>query len=282
MACPIMIGNALAFSAGQFSLPIFFLSLLSGLLLQILANLINDYGDFVKGSDSKERLGPPRAMQMGWLTRRAMVQGIFTTMTLAVLCGFPLVLRGGWPILFMGVAGIGLCGWYTLGKRPLAYRGFAEIVIFFVFGPFAVMSVYYLQTLSLSHDALWISLSPGALSTALLLTNNLRDIGQDAINHKRTVAVRFGERFARCSIVMLVVMAALGPVIMYYRFSYSPVVLASVITLIIPAIYFKMILREPISRRFNLMLASLGKTLYLFGIVLSAGIIYGASERIFL
>src|SRR5580692_3236593 len=76
ISCPIIIGNALAYHSGQFAWNYFFLTLICGLLLQILANVVNDYGDFIKGSDKADRLGPPRAMQMGWLTKNVMLRGI--------------------------------------------------------------------------------------------------------------------------------------------------------------------------------------------------------------
>src|SRR5579871_4168859 len=206
MSCPILIGTACAKAAGPLSLSIFTLSLGAGLLLQILANFINDYGDFIKGSDAQGRLGPPRALQMGWITKNAMMQGMGLTTVLIILCGWPLVLRGGLPILFMGMAGLFLCAWYTLGKRPLAYIGFAEVIIFFVFGPGATIATYYLQTKAFSMPALIASLSPGFLASALLLTNNLRDLEQDRINNKRTTAVRLGENFCRNATVILVIL----------------------------------------------------------------------------
>lgn len=276
ISCPVLLGSALAVRRDEFSLGIFFMTMTSSLLLQILANFINDYGDFIKGSDACDRLGPPRAMQMGWITKDVMIKGIGVILMLAILCGLPLVMRGGWPILAIGIMGIALCGWYTLGSRPLAYRGFVEIIIFLVFGPFAVIATYYLQTLSIESDALLVGIAPGALATALILTNNLRDIEQDRKNHKLTIAVRLGERFARFAIIGLILLSFIGPLIMVVIMSYSPIVLCSYMALLLPVQYFKMIVFSPISRKFNLMLASIGKSLYLFGIILSIGIIYGA------
>lgn len=276
MCCPVLIGTAFAVSEKKFHFAYFLITIVCSLLLQILANLINDYGDFLKGSDGKDRLGPPRAMQMGWITKKAMERGIAVNLLIICVLGSILSLRGGWPILLSGLVGIFLCGWYTLGKKPLAYLGFSEVVILLVFGPGVVVLTYYLQTLDFSREVIAISISPGLLSTALILTNNLRDINEDRKNKKRTIAVRFGEKFARIAIVTLVIFANVGPVILVLKFSYSPLLLLACIPLVLPARYFLMILQEPVSAKFNLMLASIGQSLYRFGIFLGFLIInYG-------
>lgn len=274
--CPIMIGSALALAQGFFLPRYFMMTMLCSVLLQVLANLINDYGDFIKGSDTKERLGPPRAMQMGYLTLPVMKMGIAVVLLLIIMLGILLVERGGWPIFFMGLLGIFLCGFYTLGSKPLAYLGFAEVVILVVFGPMAVMGAYYIETRSFSSETIWASLTPGFLATALILTNNLRDVVEDTKNNKRTIAVRFGHKFARVCIAVLILLALSGPIGLLLVYSYSPWVLMACLPIIVPVRYIPMILWEPISARFNLMLMAIGKTLYLAGIMFFLGILYGA------
>lgn len=276
ICCPMLLGSSLARAHGTFSSAFFLVALIAAILLQIFANVINDYGDFIKGSDTPERLGPPRAMQMGLLTKTAMHKGMLVIFILSIAAGLPLVVHAGWPVLIAGISGLLLCFFYTLGRRPLAYRGFVEIIIFFVFGPCAVLLAYFVQTLSFSLDAFFVSISPGFLATALILTNNLRDLEQDRKHQKLTIAVRCGETFARCGIIALILLSFLGPIILVLFFDYSSIVLCSLAALIGPLRHAKMILKEPISRKFNFMLQSIGKALYLFGMILSFGIIYGA------
>lgn len=275
--CPVLIGSSLALRHQQFKITYFCLTLICAVLLQILANLVNDYGDFIKGSDNNERLGPPRAMQMGFITERAMCLSIIVVLVMTTLFGLILVKLCGWPIFLIGAVSVFLCMWYTLGKKPLAYLGFAEIVVFIVFGPLATLGAYYVQTKSLAAEVFFISLTPGFLSAALLLTNNVRDMVQDKKNKKLTIAVRFGDRCARFLVLLLVLLSSFGPLILVFYFSYGYEILLSQSVLILPLRYFPMIWSERITARFNLMLASLGQALYLLGVVMSMGIIYGAS-----
>lgn len=275
ISCPIIIGNAIANYRGQFSWAYFVLTMVCGLLLQILANVVNDYGDFIKGSDKADRLGPPRAMQMGWLTKRAMVTGIGVISFFVVVTGLILVMIGGPLILAIGMMAMFLCFAYTMGPAPIAYFGFAEIIIFIVFGPMIVLGAYYVQTQSLALDALLISIAPGFLGAALLLTNNLRDVVQDRRNHKRTIAVRFGDRSARILIVAFLLCALLVPMILVIVETLPSASVLSCFALIFPFRNAMMIMQEPISARFNLMLAAIGKSLYFFGILFAIGLAYG-------
>jgi 1,4-dihydroxy-2-naphthoate polyprenyltransferase len=276
IVCPVLIGSSFAVIKGLFSFNIFVLTLLCALALQALSNFINDYGDFIKGADTAKRLGPPRAMQMGWLCEKTIKKVIVVTLLFIIGLGFPLVIRGGLLILIVGILSIACCAWYTLGKKPLSYLGFAEIIVFLMFGPLSVLGSYYVQTLSFSIEPIVVSFAPGFLSAALLLANNLRDAEEDQKHFKNTLAVRFGEQFARLGIVILITLVFTVPLILSIAFSYSPAVLLSCIPLIIPLTKFPMILFDPISAKFNDVLASIGQTLLLFGICLSLGIIYGA------
>ena len=115
----------------------------------------------------------------------------------AVIIGIFLVLRGGWPIVLIGIASV-ICGiLYTGGPYPLAYLGLGEIFVVIFFGPVATLGTYYVQALEFSKEVFIAGLAPGLLSTALIAVNNLRDIPTDIKARKKTLAVRFGYRFAR-------------------------------------------------------------------------------------
>ncbi len=276
ISCPVWLGSALAMSKGIFSFNLFMVTWICSLCLQILANVINDYGDFMRGSDTSERLGPPRAMQMGWLTPKIMRRGIAIILLCSTSLGLILVAHGGVSILVLGIVSTITCIWYTAGPKPLAYIGFSEIAVLFLFGPMPVFGAYYVQTLSWPTQGFLLSIGPALLSTALIMTNNLRDISEDRRHHKRTLAVRFGENISRYLIVLLVMAAALSPVLLVVFFDFSGLCLLPLAALIFPARLFPMILNEPISAKFNLMLQAIGKALYLFGLLMSVSIIYGA------
>jgi 1,4-dihydroxy-2-naphthoate octaprenyltransferase len=268
--CPIFLGSALAFKV-SFSWGLFFLTLIAGVNLQVLANWVNDYGDFIRGADSFERLGPKRAMQQGIISHKAMIKAMIIMTGIILILGGGLILRAGLPILLVGIFGLLTCFWYTMGKRPLAYLGFSEIVVFVLFGPFSVLGTFYVQTLTFLKVALLASLTPGFLSAALLLTNNLRDLKEDTKSHKITLAVRCGESFSRKCIIAFIILASLGPIFLFLG-GYSWVVLLSNLALLWPLSQARMILFEPISAKFNLMLARIGQALYLVAILLTLGL----------
>lgn len=276
ISCPVIIGSALALSQGSFDLAIFVVTLSCSLLLQILANVVNDYCDCLKGSDTKERLGPPRAMQLGIITPTAMQKGMGLILLMIIFLGMLLVFRGGIPILVLGMLCIFFSIWYTAGPKPLSYLGFSELAVVLFFGPLPLLGSYYCQTMTVSWIGFMASIGPAFLSTALIMTNNLRDIVEDQRNNKRTLAVRFGPSFSRLAIVALVCGALFSPLVLVVVFDYHWLLMSACLSLLVPAQYFRMILTEPITARFNHMLGGIGQALYLYGLLMSAGLIYGA------
>jgi 1,4-dihydroxy-2-naphthoate polyprenyltransferase len=201
---PVAVGTALAIDAGKVNWPIAIAALLGAMTIQIATNLYNDYSDFKKGADTKDRLGPARATQKGWVTPTQMLNATKLTMLFAVAIGLYLSYVGGWPILAIGVAGILSGIAYTGGPYPLAYVGLGDLFVMLFFGNAAVCGTYYAQTGELNSAALLASFAVGALATAILIVNNLRDRKTDALVNKRTLAVRFGTVFARFEYAIMV------------------------------------------------------------------------------
>lgn len=272
--CPILIGGAFAIRADQFNAGIFLATLLCSMLLQVMANLINDYGDFLKGSDTKERLGPARAMQNGWLSEDVMRLGIVIVLMFSSLLGLMLVYQGGVWVFIIGLLSIFFCFWYSLGPKPLSRLGFSEIFIWIFFGPLAVMGSYFLQTLTLSKEVFIASLGPGFLAVALLMTNNLRDINEDRRHHKMTLAVRFGEKTSRILIRFFIIMAFAIPLpMLYFAYKFHWSLFFAYIAFALLLSKLRILDREPPSKSYNLVLEAIGKSLYLYGILLSFGVV---------
>jgi 1,4-dihydroxy-2-naphthoate octaprenyltransferase len=194
---PVLVGTALALAEGAARALPAVAALLGALLLQVGANFANDLFDSEKGADGDDRIGPPRAMQLGLVSARQMRFAIGCSFGAAALLGAYLVFVGGWPIVAIGLASIAAGLAYTGGPFPFGYRGLGDIAVFLFFGPVAVAGSHYVQVLSASWLALAASLPIGALATAILVVNNLRDIDSDARVGKRTLAVRIGPRATR-------------------------------------------------------------------------------------
>jgi len=195
---PVLIGTALA--APRVNWMLFACALFGALFIQIGTNFVNDALDYKKGADTTERLGPLRVTQAGLLTSGAVLRAAIVSFVLASLCGVPLILRGGWPIVIVGVTSIVAAYAYTGGPYPLAYNGLGELFVMVFFGFVAAGGSYYVQTLTIDAAVLVAGFAAGSLACVLLVINNLRDVVADEASNKKTMAVRLGEDFARLEV----------------------------------------------------------------------------------
>ena len=213
---PVLVGLGVAVGEGIF-LPLpAAASLAVALLLQVASNLANDLLDFRSGADTADRLGPPRAAALGLLSQRELSVGIAVVLGLAGLVG-PLSRERGrlaHPRPRPARDRAALLA-YTGGPWPYGYHGLGEVFVFVFFGLVAVAGTTYLQTGRLEPLALAAAVPVGALVTAILVVNNLRDIESDRGAGKRTLAVRFGERGAVIEYELLLAVAYLVPVALF-------------------------------------------------------------------
>lgn len=198
---PVLVATSLSqHLRGEILWHISLLALLCALGIQIATNLFNDAIDFTKGNDNADRIGPQRAAQQGWLTPKnlftAAVCVIFATIGLAI----PLVLKGGLPILLIGLVSLLLTYLYTGGPFPLSYTGVSEIFVLIFFGWTAVLGVVFLQTATWPVEGWIAGTEIGLFACGLQGINNLRDIEADTRSGKKTFSVRFGIRAARVAI----------------------------------------------------------------------------------
>ena len=162
------------------------------LLMQVDANLINDYFDFVRGrDDAATRLGPERACTQGWITPRAMARGIAVVTIVAALTGLPLVLWGGLEMLLVGALCLVFCFLYT---TTLAQRGLGDVLVLVFFGLVPVCATYYIQLHALTPQVVALAVGMGLATDCLLIVNNYRDREQDAAVGKRTLVTMIGQR----------------------------------------------------------------------------------------
>lgn len=181
------------------------LTLITAILLQILSNLANDYGDSVHGADHDQRRGPSRAVQSGDISAESMKKAIYLVVLLTVILGTILVLgsiglkgsAGLMLFLFVGAFAIWSAISYTAGNLPYGYAGFGDLAVFLFFGPVGVLGSYALQKLPVAPSLLLPATSIGLFSVAVLNINNIRDIISDRQVGKNTIPVRLGLKRAR-------------------------------------------------------------------------------------
>jgi 1,4-dihydroxy-2-naphthoate octaprenyltransferase len=200
---PVLIGTSLAPRPIHWTM--FACALSGAVLIQIGTNFVNDALDYRKGADTADRLGPLRVTQAGLVSADNVLRAAYLCFFLAAICGIPLVVRGGWPLLIIGVTSIVAAYAYTGGPYPLAYNGLGELFVLIFFGLVAVGGSYYVQALAIDKAVLAAGYAAGSLATVLLVINNLRDFEGDRVTNKRTMAVRFGERFARLEVAFFAI-----------------------------------------------------------------------------
>lgn len=201
---PVVVGSVLGWKlGGQFCVWLMLATLGSCICLQIATNLFNDAVDHLKGSDTKARLGPVRITASGMMPARTVLWVAVGFLAFATVLSVPLIIYRGWPILAIGIPSLWFCYGYTGGPMPLAYRGLGELFVVLFFGLIAVMGSAYVQSGRWHFEAIVAGIQVGMLSTVLIAINNLRDIEEDTRSGKRTLAVRFGRRFARVEITLL-------------------------------------------------------------------------------
>jgi 1,4-dihydroxy-2-naphthoate octaprenyltransferase len=212
-AAPVLLGTGLAIGHGAFRLGPALAALFGALLIQVGTNLANDYYDHLRGGDSEDRVGPVRVTQAGLLAPVAVRNGAFRVLGLALALGVYLVWVGGLPILVIGLASLVCAVAYTGGPFPLAYHGLGDVFVFVFFGLVAVGGTYWVQALAYPPEAFVAGAGMGAMATAILVVNNLRDIETDAGAGKRTLAVRIGRTATIEEYVFLIILALLVPIL---------------------------------------------------------------------
>jgi 1,4-dihydroxy-2-naphthoate octaprenyltransferase len=267
---PVIAGAALAAADGEFSLLPALAALLGALLLQIGSNLANDYFDALNGADTAQRIGPIRVTAAGLISHASMRWGMVVVFDLAALIGLYLVWVGGWPILVTGAAAILAALAYTGGPKPFGYMGLGDLFVFLFFGPVALCGTYYVQAHSVSLAAILASIAMGALITAILVVNNLRDVKSDAAAGKYTLAVRLGVEGTRIEYLLLLAAAYLISLVLALS-SGSLWLLAPLITLPRAWQLYSTIRHASDGPTLNATLAGTAQLSLLFALCLSAG-----------
>ena len=200
---PVIVGTSLA---DQIKVINALLALIVSLSLQIAVNYANDFSDGVRGTDTN-RVGPTRLVASNLATASSVKNASFISFFVAIIAGTLLAFNTSIWLIAVGLISI-LAAWgYTGGKKPYGYLGFGEVVVFIFFGIVATVGSYYVQVEQISSSALLLSIPMGSLSCAILVINNLRDLNQDKLVSKRTLAVKLGDANTRIFYLLLLVLA---------------------------------------------------------------------------
>ncbi len=272
-AGPVLVGTALAFSDQGMAILHALCALCIAFLLQIGVNLANDYFDSVKGIDTQERLGPKRVTQSGLIAPDRVKSVMWGVLSLALMLGLYLFIRGGWPVLFIGAACILAALGYSGGPYPLASHGLGDLFVFIFFGLVAVCGTYYIQTLQLSGRVFAMAVLVGLPITAIIVVNNLRDIHTDQKAGKKTLAVFLGERGSKFEYALLLFLAFTLPLACWTLGWASTWILLIWLGLPWGWMLIRMVWNSPISPGLNAVLAKTAAFSLLYNVLLAMGIV---------
>ena len=219
---PVILGAASAWWADSFSWALTALAALVATSLQVGVNYSNDYSDGIRGTDDY-RVGPARLTGAGLVTPQLVLRAALASFGVAALAGLALiVLSSSWWLLLFGIVALVAAWYYTGGKKPYGYLGLGEIVVFVFFGPVATIGTAYVQIGSIPLEAWFTGCAAGFFASAVLLVNNLRDIDQDTLASKNTLAVRVGTVWSKLLITALLVAPYLIVALLSLVFMWAP------------------------------------------------------------
>ncbi|ELZ50989.1 1,4-dihydroxy-2-naphthoate octaprenyltransferase [Halorubrum distributum JCM 9100] len=281
----MIVGVGLALADGVFAPLPALAALVGAALIQVGTNFANDYYDAIQGADTDDREGFTRVVASGLIEPAEVKRAMWLTFAAAILVGTYLVAVGGVPILVIGLASVAAGIAYTGGPYPLGYHGLGDLFVFVFFGVIAVTGTYYVQAAALLSGwfplgvpggtvtvaAVVASLPIAGLSTNILVVNNLRDREEDAATGKRTLAVRFGYRFARAEYLAMLAVAYLAPLWFVAR-GEGLATLLPLVTLPLAAVVARTVLTETSGEALNPALESTGKLLAAYAAAFAVGL----------
>jgi 1,4-dihydroxy-2-naphthoate octaprenyltransferase len=239
------------------------------LAIQLATNFFNDIIDHKKGADAK-RVGPTRVSAAGLVDLKTVELWAWSSVVAAGVIGIPIIIRGSWPFIILGLVSLYLTFGYTGGKVSLAYRGLGEIFVFLFFGLFSVLGSYYLYALKLDTGAFYLAAIYGLLTTTFICINNLRDRETDAEVGKKTLATRMSARNYR----LFTLATIFVPYVLLFPFceyDYLPVMVLA----LVPAAKLTMITLKKSGADLNEGLKFSGIHLVLYSVLLCGVFIYG-------
>ena len=283
---PVLVGSAFAFAIDKLDVFISITAILGAVLLQILSNLGNDYFDFVKGKDTEERTGPIRVAQSGLLSLKELRLGIGINIFFITVIGLYIVISsnkftiygipGSVVILFVGMSSIIFAILYSGGRYPLSSLGLGDIFVLLFFGIVAVNGTYFVNTGELSLAPFIGSFGSGFLITAILVVNNYRDYEADKNTGKKTLIVRFGQKFGEHEYRVCIFFPYMVPFVLFILYSnFGYLIFLPILSIFLAADAISRFKPTTPKFKLNKLLAGTSRLSLFYNSLLSLGIVLG-------
>ncbi|HET9990587.1 MAG TPA: 1,4-dihydroxy-2-naphthoate polyprenyltransferase [Kofleriaceae bacterium] len=268
---PVLVGTAVARSAGHVAWGPALAALAGSVAIQIGTNFANDVFDAEKGADGPDRIGPVRAVAAGLISAAAMKRAMILAFAIATAFGVYLASVAGWPIVAIGLASIAAGIAYTGGPWPLGYHGLGDVFVFVFFGLVAVCGTAYVQLAAVPCLAVWAAVPVGALATAIIVVNNLRDRATDVRAGKRTLAVRLGRTGALVEYGLLLAASYVVSIGLFVA-SRDAWLALPLLSLPLAVSRMRKLATATNGPEFNACLAATGQLLLAYGVLFSVGL----------
>lgn len=232
---PVFLGTMIALREDIFHLGLFLAMLIASLLIQSATNMFNEYYDFKRGLDNEESVGIGGTIVRNGISPRTVLTIAFVFYGISILIGVYIVLQTSWWLAIVGLVSMSIGYFYTGGPYPIAYTPFGELVSGFVMGMLLVLIAYYIQTGTITTDAILLAVPSMFLVANIMLSNNIRDIVQDTKGGRKTMAILIGRKKAVNVMASLFVLAYVWIIALVLFYSLTP--WALIILLTIPKPY---------------------------------------------
>ena len=268
---PVFVGSSIAINENSFKFLNAFIALVCSILIQVGTNYVNDLYDFLAGTDTKERIGPMRALASGLITVREMKMAIYFTFSVVFFLGLYLVYDSSYWILLVGILSILAGIAYTAGPYPLAYHALGDLFVFLFFGLVGTMGSYYIQSNNLNWLSLFSAIPVGLLITNILVINNYRDIDEDKLNNKITLAVKIGRTASKIQYIISIFISYASLLVIYFYLLKKYSVLMPFVLIPVAIVLIKMVLTTQ-GKKLNKTLALTAGFSAIFSLLLAIGI----------
>ena len=272
---PVIVGTAMGYALGALDWGLFTATLLATVLVQIGTNLTDEYADHDATDSAHKYAAPHKVIARGLLGPAAVKAGAALCFGVAALLGIWLVWLTGWPLLVLCLASVAVAYGYAAGPMPLGDHALGELIVFWFMGPVIVGGTLYVQTHGYGWDAFWLSVPVGALVTAILVVNNLRDREEDARHGRRTLVTVLGDRPLRIAYLLLLLAAFTMPFVAILAGWGGPLLVLPALTIPLAARVIGWVLGADDRETLHRALKGTSALHMAFGLLLAAGLAIG-------
>ncbi len=279
-AAPVLVASCLAHHDGRFALGPALLAFVAGWLVQLGGVVTDNYNNLRRHGDDREHPRFVQALREGVITFGQLRAAIAACYGVALLVGVYLVIVGGWPVLAIGLASIAASLAYSSGPFPLGDRlGLGDPLFFVFFGLVSVMATYYVEgaavgRAALTTTSLLVSLPMAALTTNILVIDNIRDLEFDRAKDERTLAVIVGPRWARVEYAGLLALAYVIPFVLLTR-GFSAWILLPIASVPYAIVVARQVFRARTHQALIPMTPRAGQVLMLYAVLFAVGLAHG-------